>query len=206
MQSLSDSADPKRVRGVLGQVHLVNPFSGKGIQRFSCYRCKRNLPENQFAYLGPRFLKSARGALNALHPFCHVCRGQLKGRWTGHPLYTPKIDRFWKDKFSSVRSQALNRSIFLGIDYEDLLGRYLEQDGRCALSGLEMKPFDDIGSDVKSGRNLARPSVDRIDSRKHYTPDNIQIIMASVNIMKGELPQDVFIEFCQQISNYQLFR
>jgi hypothetical protein len=69
---------------------------------------------------------------------------------------------------------------------------------------MEMKLVDVGGTNVKSGRNLAAPSVDRIDSAKHYTSDNIQIVMAAVNMMKGELPQEVFLEFCDKIAGHRL--
>jgi hypothetical protein len=196
--------DPQKVSKVLGEVHLIDAFLTTRLRNFTCYRCKRSLPEGQFAYLGPRFIKSSRRPLSALHPHCHKCREQENGEWVKHPLYSPELDRFWKVKFISVRSSALNRDIFLGVEYQDLLGKHLEQEGRCALTGMEMKLVDVGGTNVKSGRNLAAPSVDRIDSAKHYTPDNIQIVMAAVNMMKGELPQEVFLEFCDKIAGHRL--
>jgi hypothetical protein len=198
--------DSDRVSSVLGDAHLINLMNGGAGQKFECFRCNRSLPENMFAILGPRFWKSSSRPLTALHPWCHTCRKQAKGKWISHPSYTPELDRFWKSKFSFVRSAALNRNIFLGIDYEDLLGKYIEQDGLCAISGLKINPFENGGTSVKSGRNSAGASVDRIDSMKHYTPDNIQIILSCVNQMKGELPQDIFIEFCRQISTHQMFK
>jgi hypothetical protein len=155
--------DPQKVSKVLGEVHLIDAFLTTRLRNFTCYRCKRSLPEGQFAYLGPRFIKSSRRPLSALHPHCHKCREQENGEWVKHPLYSPELDRFWKVKFISVRSSALNRDIFLGVEYQDLLGKHLEQEGRCALTGMEMKLVDVGGTNVKSGRNLAAPSVDRID-------------------------------------------
>lgn len=43
-------------------------------------------------------------------------------------------------------------------------------------------------------------SVDRIDSSKGYTKDNIQLICGMVNIIKYKLPQEKFIELCKKIS------
>lgn len=169
---------------------------------FTCYRCERRLPDSSFALIGPRFYKAKR-MMFALHPHCHTCRSQRKGKWVEHPKYTTALDRYWAGRIATIRSSAEHRGIFFGVDSDDLLGKFLEQDGRCALTGLPLDLKKGSGK-TKTGRNPAMPSVDRIDSSKHYTPDNIQIVMLAVNLMKGELPQDVFIEFCQQIVTHNM--
>lgn len=189
--------DETRVYGALGDAHLVNCYDGVVGRKFTCHRCSRKLPESRFSPLGPRFAKTR--LLTALHPHCHTCRKQAKGRWTSHPLYSPELDRYWASRLRSLAQGAYQRNIFVGLEAEDLLGKYLDQDGICALTGLQMETSGE-GRRTKSGNRYAAPSVDRIDSNKHYTPDNIQIVMAVVNVMKNDIPQQVFIELCHQIS------
>lgn len=187
-----------RVRAVLGDAHLINLNDGVTSRRLECRRCLRTMGEQSFSCLGPRFTRTGK-MMTGLHPYCHTCRKQRRGKWIEHPLYTPELDRFWSGYFPALNAGANVRSIYVGLDAEDLLGAYLEQDGLCALTGIQMEPFKTSGK-TKSGKHLAAPSVDRIDSQKRYTPDNIQIVLWSVNMMKGDLPQEVFIELCRQIS------
>lgn len=188
----------EKVRRTLGDAHLVDVYDGVANRRFECRRCFRRMPENMFVMLGPRFSKGKK-AMTALHPHCHTCRKQAKGKWIDHPLYTIHLDGFFTRYMTGLRSGALSRTIYFGIDADDVLGKFLDQDGRCALTGIKLEPFKTSGR-LKSGKYLASPSVDRIDSTMHYTPDNIQIVMWAVNVMKSDLPQEVFIELCHQIS------
>jgi hypothetical protein len=65
-------------------------------------------------------------------------------------------------------------------EWEQLLLRMLsEQNEVCALTGL---PF---GYPKESDDLQMRPSLDRIDSNGHYTPDNIQIVCRFMNRWKG---------------------
>jgi hypothetical protein len=50
--------------------------------------------------------------------------------------------------------------------------------------------------------NLTTASLDRIDSSKGYTIDNVQWVHKTVNLMKRELNQQDFIDICNKISYY----
>jgi hypothetical protein len=64
-------------------------------------------------------------------------------------------------------------------EWEALLLRMMgEQEDRCALTGL---PF---GYPGESDDLQMRPSLDRIDSNGHYTPDNVQIVCGFMNRWK----------------------
>lgn len=83
------------------------------------------------------------------------------------------------------------------ITLEDLHRLYIEQGKKCALTGLDIS-FDNLFVDTKQGYSCTA-SLDRIDSKKEYTLDNIQIVHKDVNIMKNYYPQDYFIEICKLI-------
>lgn len=74
--------------------------------------------------------------------------------------------------------------------------RYVEQEGRCALSGVVMRKGQ--------GRmDPYSPSIDRIDSSKGYTPENCQIVLHRVNIAKGDMCQNEFIKLCRTVLSFQ---
>lgn len=80
------------------------------------------------------------------------------------------VQRTVKEKLTSL----------LDLELEQHLAFLLvEQDNRCALTGLAFD-FHTVEGDRKM-----RPSADRIDSRKHYEPDNIQIVCQFINFWKG---------------------
>jgi len=184
--------------------HFVDALNGAPRQKLTCHRCQRSLPEKEFAFIGSRLrpAKSLYGTqkiVTVLHGHCATCRKQAKGKWANHPLYTPELDRFWSNMSRTRESVAKTRGIIWALDKDDLIGKYLEQDGLCAYSGLQMN-YAKTGPTTATGSHLSAPSIDRTDSAGHYTPDNIQIVMAAVNIMKGEVSEDVFLQLCRQIT------
>jgi hypothetical protein len=88
-------------------------------------------------------------------------------------------------------SGAPARGILVLIDKDDLLGRCLEQANNCAITGVPMT-FET--KDITSKRTQA--SVDRIDSRGNYSVNNIQIVCNIVNLMKHDMPQTDFLQWC----------
>ena len=59
--------------------------------------------------------------------------------------------------------------------------------GKCEMSGI---PFSEKGTEWF--RNPWSPSLDRIDSKKGYTPDNVRIVLCAVNAAMNEWGEDVF--------------
>lgn len=109
----------------------------------------------------------------------------------GHP------PNYKGSKFISGRTlygwkySAAKRGHSWNITKEDIDTQYLKQQGICALSGLEME---------LSKRSIYRPSLDRIDSTKGYTPDNIQFVCSAINMMKNKLDEAVFVALCKSIA------
>ena len=44
-------------------------------------------------------------------------------------------------------------------------------------------------------------SLDRIDSNKGYTKDNVQFVHKDINWMKQDFEQNKFIEYCKKVAN-----
>lgn len=158
-----------------------------------CRRCHRTLPWDQFGSLRMFSMKVKQGRAMLLHPFCFKCREQRKGQHVEHALYSPKLDRFITDRVMGTKAAAPHRGIAFAIDKDDVLGVYLDQNGRCAISGAQMT-FDWYEAPTHA-------SLDRIDSEGHYTLDNIQFVCRIVNRMKSDTPQAEFIRWCKRITD-----
>ena len=102
---------------------------------------------------------------------------------------TARFDYLMKTR----RSNAREKSLEFTIDIHFLAALYMKQNGRCALTDL---PFDmKFSEDYRSA--AFGPSIDRIDSRKGYTPDNVQIVCFIVNMAKSEYDQTAFDQMCR---------
>ncbi len=68
------------------------------------------------------------------------------------------------------------------------------QGYRCAISGVELKV-------VRNGTQTA--SLDRIDSSKGYTRENIQWLHKDVNLMKRNMTDENFVQWCKVIAEHR---
>lgn len=95
--------------------------------------------------------------------------------------------------FKKFEKNAKKRKIDFDITIDDVLKVYLDQGKVCSLSGIP------IGwTRMEKTHNI---SIDRIDSDKGYTTDNIQLVYPKINMMKFTYSQDEFIDLCRLVSN-----
>lgn len=76
--------------------------------------------------------------------------------------------------YNRVKYSAKRRNIYFDIEPEDIVIPEF-----CPILGYKLEPSSKPGGDYNS------PSVDRIDSRKGYTKDNIQVVSNRANHIKG---------------------
>jgi len=97
----------------------------------------------------------------------------------------------WFNKFKVC---AETRNLEWNLTLDDIADIYERQDKKCALTGWDIQ-FPEIGHPCNFSC-----SIDRVDSKKHYTIDNIQLVDGRVNMMKGKWEQDLFIQACKAVS------
>lgn len=93
-----------------------------------------------------------------------------------------------KRYFHNMISNNRKRKKEFKITLQDLESLWNNSNKLCVLSNLPVS-FDD-----------GTASVDRIDSSKGYTIDNIQIVHRVINYMKVDLPEKDFIFYCQSVA------
>lgn len=100
--------------------------------------------------------------------------------------------------WSKIKRDAKTRGIQFDLNIEDLWGLLESQNRKCKLSGIS------IGFGLEDGVNAKKnttASLDRIDSKKGYTIDNVQWVHKRINMMKQSLSDDDFIFFCKAVAN-----
>ena len=112
--------------------------------------------------------------------------GEKNAFWKGYK----DIPFHWFSKYFLRRGRGGKRSG--NITIEQIYDLWIMQNKKCKLSGLDI---DFIRRD--SGVSA---SIDRIDSSKEYTIDNVQLVHKDVNLMKNHFNQDYFINMCKMIS------
>ena len=98
---------------------------------------------------------------------------------------------------SSAKRRARKLKLDFDLDAKFLWKLYEKQDRKCALSGVPIS-----FSMVNKRRAQGTISLDRIESDKGYTRNNVQWVHKNVNLMKMYLSQEVFIDFCEKICHH----
>lgn len=73
---------------------------------------------------------------------------------------------------------------------------FLAQNRKCALSGIDIHI-----TEVTWKKGFGTASIDRIDSNKGYTEDNVQWVHKDVNRMKMDFKVDYFVDLCRHVAN-----
>jgi hypothetical protein len=143
-----------------------------------CSKCSVDKPFGEF----PVHKKTYDG----FDSWCKQCRREYR--------YEVKqsLDSFFRQKLTCIRDDK--RKIFSDLTLQQLIDLWNKQNGKCAISGSQMSHQRN-----KRQHNMSNCSVDRIDSSKDYTLNNIQLVCWTVNRMKGENTQEELIKWCIQI-------
>jgi len=84
-----------------------------------------------------------------------------------------------------------------GLTVEDLKIAYDRQEGKCALSGVEMTCLRKIGITHKTNA-----SIDRIVAGGPYSSDNIQLVCRAVNGFRSNTSIEEYIDWCRKVTEH----
>jgi len=160
---------------------------------------------------GKKFMRreseAKRNAERGMRIFCsRSCRG--KKIYGDTPLrrrvgykYLPKkeLDELspFRPHLKSIKCHAkkINKQVFISL--EDLKNKWDEQEGKCVLTGWSMVNYQ--STRIRPARSPERASVDRIDSLKDYTIDNIRFICMMAQFAKNDFNDAAVINFCEAV-------
>lgn len=108
---------------------------------------------------------------------------------------TSEMSKRIEQKYKYCISNAKTRNLKVEISLDFLNELYVKQNGKCAITGQSLT-CDKSRCDI---------SIDRIDSNKNYTQDNVQLVLDSANILKGDLTKIELEDWSTKIKNSKLF-
>jgi len=144
-------------------------------------------------------LTLVKGQSTACFNCGHGNKGESNSKWKGYREVPGSF-------INRVKAGAKTRKngIEVKINAEDIYNLWIKQNKKCALSSL---PIDFANTNPgnpnrKSSKYdlICTASLDRIDSKKGYILDNIQLVHKDINMIKKEYDQDYFIQLCQLVT------
>lgn len=112
------------------------------------------------------------------------------------------------DFYNKFKNSAKIRGLYFDITPKDIYDLWIKQNKKCNFSGIEL--YFTKNRIRKHNKNLketsyfwGNASIDRIDSLKGYTLDNIQLLEKNVNIMKLNHSDSYFLNMCKLITEFQ---
>ena len=134
---------------------------------------------------------------DGLSYLCKPCNGKSSKayRQRNHKRYyqAQKIARQTEPVFVSqtlynLKTRSKKKSLVVEVTQEFLLGLLQKSNYLCAVTGLEMN----LETHLRKKANPFKASLDRIDSSKGYTEENIQWVCWAVNQMKSDRTEEEF--------------
>jgi hypothetical protein len=98
--------------------------------------------------------------------------------------------------YSRIKLDAASRNLKFNITQKQLWDLFLLQKRKCKLTGVEIKFASRFNSKDKTA------SLDRIDSSKGYSINNVQWVHRDINQMKWDFPMEQFIDNCILVANF----
>ena len=135
---------------------------------------------------------------------CNTCSRKNRTLNRETTLRNGSVEDFMKSEIviAKDRNKKRGKNHDFDITVDFLMDLLEKQDGLCAMSGIEMLTTthrDECPEGMRINPN--KLSIDRIDSNIGYTKNNVQLVCCWVNLMKLDMPIDVFKERCKLISS-----
>ena len=171
-----------------GMLTVLEKLKGKGKGKRAMVACRCDCGKLYYA-------QSVTSLMRMKNKSCGCTwdwkKGKNNPRWCG---YEELPNKYWY----RVQAGAKVRGIKFKLTRKQIWDLFIKQNRRCVFSGVELQFLSDSGCvDITA-------SLDRIDSTKGYTIDNVQWVHKDIQFMKQEMMDDEFVSWCRVISNYQI--
>lgn len=157
--------------------YLHGKFPSTAYYRVQCLKC-----------FGCRTIRRKDNAIRSSKTCCRSCSNKIISK----PVNYRGINIMMVMKY---RLNAEARGRVWNITLEQLADLAEAQEYRCAFSG-RLLIFD-------MTRNNNTASLDRLDNSKGYTIDNVQWVHKDLNMLRGSIQVDKFIDLCRQVASHR---
>ena len=162
-------------------------YKDKENKLYICSSCQQYKKSKEFS---KNTNNKTRDCLNYV---CKKCYSTTYNRNRIANTIANKLDTILKARFNDAKQRARKHNIYNDLTIKDLYELWNKQNGKCAISGIDMT------TDSYAGRISTNISIDKINPLKGYTKSNIQLVCSAVNMMKGSMDMDEFLFFCKNI-------
>jgi hypothetical protein len=105
-------------------------------------------------------------------------------------------EEIYGSRWGGWKCGAAKRNIPFELTPQEGWDIFVAQQKRCALSGVDIE----FGT---AWNKKCTASLDRIDSTKRYTVDNVQWVHKMINVMKRDMTDEQFISWCKLVLHHQ---
>lgn len=95
--------------------------------------------------------------------------------------------RYAQGKIRNARSRAKKKNMEFSLPIDDIIARI--HNNKCEVTGERCEILS----------RYYTSSLDRIDSKKGYTLDNVRVVISWFNYMRGEASDEVFLDRCKKV-------
>ena len=145
-----------------------------------CPRCGVTKPHSEFPL--------NRAKRSGVHTYCKACHS-AKCAERKLPLEKRRVKHRAYYETPTGRATYLRAAAKMRWKGEIFSSEWLAEKiraGKCEVTGL---PFD-MGRPEGRGQNPLAPSIDRIDPKRGYEPDNVQVVIFAFNAFKSNMSQE----------------
>lgn len=105
---------------------------------------------------------------------------------------------------AQAKSRAKKRNLEYNLDSSWALAWLEKHEYKCPYTGVELTASKKDGSGLR-GSATSTVSIDRIDSTKGYTKDNVEFVSYYANVAKHKFSKEEFITMCKSVLEHAGF-
>lgn len=120
----------------------------------------------------------------------------MKQKGVHHPQWKG-IGSMPMQYINTLQFRASQHNLEFNVTIDELWCKYLEQGGFCALTKL---PIHFCPRRQQKNGKEQTASLDRKDSNKGYTIENVQWVHKKINKMKNDLSESEFVQMCNLVT------
>ena len=129
--------------------------------------------------------------------YCKTC---LREKRRATRVSSPRT--YARGMWQNAKSRSAKKGIEFAITPDDVLNRLNYCGWRCEVTGMKVAmPEISQGTSVREAhaQKISSPSLDRIDSSRGYTVDNIRITSCGFNLMRATMDDRDLLSMCKLV-------